>query len=74
MLGTLAYIRERYGGVEQYITIHCRMPPSAVARLRLNLVVDAGPHNKPLNWQEHARDVERWHEARTKLLESRGEL
>lgn len=42
MLGTLAWIRQKYGSVEGYVVNECRVTPEAVEQIRRNLVVDVG--------------------------------
>jgi hypothetical protein len=51
MLATLAFIKETYGSVEQYVTNNCGLSAAEVARIRANLVEDA----EPLDWESQAR-------------------
>ncbi len=41
MLATLKMIREKYGGVEQYVIDRCGLTKEDVQRIRTNLVVKA---------------------------------
>jgi len=49
MLGTLAFIRERYGSVESYVVDHLGVSPVAVERIREKLVVDLADGEQPLD-------------------------
>jgi hypothetical protein len=58
MLDTLAMLRAKYGSVERYVTEACGLDAAAVARLRRNLLADAGEEEPPLNWERNAELAE----------------
>lgn len=49
MLGTLEFIRERYGSVEKYVVDHIGLSPESVERIRKNLIVDLAEGEEPLD-------------------------
>jgi hypothetical protein len=54
MLGTLAFIREKYGSVESYVVDHLGVPQAKVEQLRRNLIVDLAEGEEALDWRRHA--------------------
>ncbi|KAK0612359.1 protein-tyrosine phosphatase-like protein, partial [Bombardia bombarda] len=49
MLGTLNFIREKYGSVESYVVDHCNISLAQVDQLRRNLIVDISDTEPPLD-------------------------
>lgn len=58
MRATLAMVRARWGGVEEFVVAEGGLTPDEVARLRANLVVELGEGEAPLAWEEHAKLVD----------------
>ena len=55
MLGTLALIRQEYGGVEEFVRGRCGLSDEEIEGIRRNLVVEAGGDQQPVAWEEHRK-------------------
>lgn len=55
MAATLAMIRQRWGGVEEYVRKEVGLSPEEVEAIRANLVVDVGGEQTPVDWEEHVK-------------------
>lgn len=55
MRDTLAMIRARWGGVEEFVVKECGLTTEEVGRIRQNLVVELGEGEKPVDWEEHSK-------------------
>lgn len=58
MLGTLAMMRERWGGAEAFVRSECGLSEAEIEAVRANLVVDVGGEHVPLDWEAHAKLVQ----------------
>lgn len=56
MMGTLRMIRERYGGVEEFVRTKCGLSDGEIEQIRRNLVVDVDGDQVPvIDWEEHRK-------------------
>lgn len=55
MLDTLAMLRARWGGAEEFVRRECGLSAAEVEAVRANMVVDVGGDNVPLEWAGQAK-------------------
>ncbi|KAK7731116.1 hypothetical protein SLS53_008835 [Cytospora paraplurivora] len=56
MMGTLRMIREKYGGVEEFVRTKCGLSDEEIEQIRRNLVVDVdGDQVRVIDWEEHRK-------------------
>lgn len=55
MIGTLNMIREKYGGVEDFVRNKCGLSDAEIEQIRSNLVVDVGKEQVLVDWEEHRK-------------------
>lgn len=55
MRDTLAMIRARWGGVEEFVVKECGLSQEEVGRIRENLVVELGEGERPIDWEDHLK-------------------
>lgn len=55
MIGTLKMIREKYGGVEDYVRKECGLSGGEIEQIRRNLVVEVAEEQAVVDWEEHRK-------------------
>lgn len=55
MQDTLAMIKERWGGVEEFVVKECGLTTEEVGKIRKNLVVELEEGEKAVDWEEHMK-------------------
>ncbi|ROW10248.1 hypothetical protein VMCG_01776 [Cytospora schulzeri] len=55
MVGTLKMIREKYGGVEEFVRKECGLSDGDIEQIRRNLVVDVGEEQFLIDWEQHRK-------------------
>lgn len=55
MRDTLALVRARWGGAEEFVRRECGLTAEEVARIRENLVVELEEGETPVDWEEHRK-------------------
>ncbi|ROV94931.1 hypothetical protein VSDG_07130 [Cytospora chrysosperma] len=55
MIGTLKMIREKYGGVEDYVRKECGLSGGEIEQIRRNLVVEIAEEQAVVDWEEHRK-------------------